>query len=1250
MKRLITHKFLGTTILLATAAIGITATATENNVNREQISVPHPVTIDETQIANQADQRVAKRISVLAERLSKVNEALDLIDRWNDPNIIGTGLQQLKLLADQSVPEAQIELAQLFLKGLPGHVSADPELAFNYFDLAARAGSVKADLQCSIMLMHGVGIKQDVNAGLLRLQKQSNSGNVAAQERLGQFLLDGIPNALSSNPEWAFKLFNEAAENGSTTAALQVAYMEIYGLGTPPTPKKGIRAANQLATNGSNGALLLLSEVYKSGVGDQINADLSRAHELALQALRAGSIPAVGFVTQMLLHHHSTEHDVTRALSVLQLAGEKGSAAAFFALGEIYEKGIAGHTAKDPASAYQYFSKATTLNHQQAKIKIASMLFEGKGTDSNPKIAVDMLTQMAASGDPEAKLMLSHLRAFNVDETAVRHSSTEKLTVANNSMISDALINLGDLHVTGRVSTDNGEIAYRYYADLLEDDDYFLSIVQPKLLVVLDESGSNPSNVEAAKRAYLKAADIGNPDGYLRLADLLQDSNGDTSVDKVAHEFLTKAVALGSQDAKLKLALTLIASNENPTNTETGFAKLEALAAVGHSTSQYELGRFLLPKSNSAVASDAKRAFTLFQLAAKDGHSAARLASLRMQIYGTGIPPNPSVGLSNLLKLIDKGSAEAMTLMGKIYAEGIPGHFPPNSSLSFYHYVRAANIGNTNATIQVAKMLVLGAGGPQDVALGVTLLKQLGDQGDLSGYTELAKLYEAGVPDAIPRDTAQAYTYFSKAAESGEPRATLKVALMQLETAGPVANQEVGLATLSELAAMGNATASLRLAEFYTGEVGLNSTPDLAQSFHFFTLAAKAGSDRAAIRMAEMLLTGNGTPQNIDRGLSLLEQFDEKGSAEAAYLLGKFYAGEGGLNSTPDMPLSFQYYAKAANAGSGSATIRMAEMLVLGEGTARDIDSGITLLKQAGQAGNASAYLILGDIFARGLSGKLDIPAAFSAYETAANNGSIDALVRLADIYKYGLLSTTNKTRSYNYLKTAAVSGNDYALYMLGRGLVDRDFGSMGTIKQGIDLLTEADHRNVPDASVRLAMLDKGWHPERFEATSKIGRLKELAAQGNVAAGLRIVEAYRDGFELRKNGITGQDLNKARTELLALSDQIEPIESEVQSLLIDLKVARKSEYPHIYKRVKSLPATKRPGALRQVLRVNPNAFIYLLQLQLSENGIYEGSANGLMTKKTIESIKAHCDSLNAQKFCRRGPLSPQVYTLLFYSF
>ena len=453
-----------------------------------------------------------------------------------------------------------------------------------------------------------------------------------------------------------------------------------------------------------------------------------------------------------------------------------------------------------------------------------------------------------------------------------------------------------------------------------------------------------------------------------------------------------------------------------------------------------------------------------------------------------------------------------------------------------------------------------------------------------------------------------------------------------------------GLGMLEARAAAGNASSLVELGLVYRDGAAAGVERDPVRALGYFRRAAELGDGRARLEAALLQLNGPDSVADPEAARAGLTALAAAGDAAAMYHLGEYHTGAG------DPARAFRYYSQAAEAGSDSARTRMAGMLLRGEGVERDVARGLAMLEARAAAGSASALVELGDAYARGQTGSVDIDAALSAYETAANLGNIAALVRLADIYRYGLLSTTSETQAFGYLERAANQDNAYAAYMMGMALVEGEYGGAGKVGEGIDLLVRADRNGVADAATALALLDRGVPDGRFEADSKIGRLRELAESGNVAARLKLVEAYRDGRTGRTPGITSQDLARARAELALASGRIDPAEYELQSLLIDLKTARGPDFPGLFERVRRLPKSERPGAMRRILELNPNAFVFFVQLQLAEDGYYTGRADGLMTTRTIAAINTLCDTLEADLLCRHGPLSPQVYTLLFYAF
>jgi TPR repeat protein len=80
----------------------------------------------------------------------------------------------------------------------------------------------------------------------------------------------------------------------------------------------------------------------------------------------------------------------------------------------------------------------------------------------------------------------------------------------------------------------------------------------------------------------------------------------------------------------------------------------------------------------------------------------------------------------------------------------------------------------------------------------------------------------------------------------------------------------------------------------------------------------------------------------------------------------------------------------------------MAQMLLSGQGVARDSTAALELAKPLAAEGNVQALLLVGDIYSDPASSTVDGPSAIKAYEQAALAGSSDALLRLGDMYRDG--------------------------------------------------------------------------------------------------------------------------------------------------------------------------------------------------------------------------------------------------------
>ena len=84
-----------------------------------------------------------------------------------------------------------------------------------------------------------------------------------------------------------------------------------------------------------------------------------------------------------------------------------------------------------------------------------------------------------------------------------------------------------------------------------------------------------------------------------------------------------------------------------------------------------------------------------------------------------------------------------------------------------------------------------------------------------------------------------------------------------------------------------------------------------AEAMAGFSELAEAGSAKAATYLAEMFLRGEGAPQDIEKGLQLLERAASWGHANAAYNLGALHrSGAYGVPKDPEKSKRYFQLAK----------------------------------------------------------------------------------------------------------------------------------------------------------------------------------------------------------------------------------------------------------------------------------------------------------------------------------------------------
>ena len=109
-------------------------------------------------------------------------------------------------------------------------------------------------------------------------------------------------------------------------------------------------------------------------------------------------------------------------------------------------------------------------------------------------------------------------------------------------------------------------------------------------------------------------------------------------------------------------------------------------------------------------------------------------------------------------------------------------------------------------------------------------------------------------------------------------------------------------------------------------------------------------------------------PKSIYSSTHSMIQAAQSGDLQAQHNLGACYA-TGDWDGPKDETEAIKWYTKAAVSGHAESQYDLGFMLILGEGTEKDITTGIWWMEQAVKNGDRHAARVLSDIYREGLFG-----------------------------------------------------------------------------------------------------------------------------------------------------------------------------------------------------------------------------------------------------------------------------------------
>lgn len=204
-------------------------------------------------------------------------------------------------------------------------------------------------------------------------------------------------------------------------------------------------------------------------------------------------------------------------------------------------------------------------------------------------------------------------------------------------------------------------------------------------------------------------------------------------------------------------------------------------------------------------------------------------------------------------------------------------------------------------------------------------------------------------------------------------------------------------------------------------------------------LYATYGDADSDVFLALLHIEGIEFGQNVELGISMLDNAAERGSVMAAKCLGDLYAV--GEYTERDNILATQHYRRAAELGGRGEEESLGDIFRLGQITEPDYALSISLFEKGAAAGDFGCQRKLKMMqeerercYVEATRIERSMPEeAFKLYKKSVELGYLPAHARIGWYYERGIGTKVNRKAAFNHYKTAYEAGDKRAVESLGR-------------------------------------------------------------------------------------------------------------------------------------------------------------------------------------------------------------------------
>ena len=215
-------------------------------------------------------------------------------------------------------------------------------------------------------------------------------------------------NGENYNPEFAVKLFTEAANGGITVAKYKLGKLFLSGDGVEKDIAKAVEWLKQAALEENEFAEYALGRIYLKGA--EVEKDDVVAEEYLLKAANRGNKYAAYLLGKEYLSGETFGKDAENAEKYLLKAAEHDNKFAEYILGKEYLRGE--NFPKDVQKTIDYLKRSAENGLSFAEYELGKIYLFGNDIPKDIETAMDYLKSAAANGNEYAQALLTQRELF----------------------------------------------------------------------------------------------------------------------------------------------------------------------------------------------------------------------------------------------------------------------------------------------------------------------------------------------------------------------------------------------------------------------------------------------------------------------------------------------------------------------------------------------------------------------------------------------------------------------------------------------------------------------------------------------------------------------------------------------------------------------------------------------------------------------------------------------------------------------